>query len=330
MSVAFKDYYSILGVAKTASAEEIKKAFRKLARECHPDLAKEADKASAEARFKEINEAYEVLKDPKKRAKYDQLGADWNRYQDNGDADAGPGFGAGSGGRRYEYHFGGTGFSDFFERFFGGRGMDPFEDMGFGMRGADFSRGETGRRRVRGQDVEAEILVTLEEANKGSRRRISLRKQKTDTGKSEIETLNVRIPAGVRDGQRIRLAGQGEPSPAGGEAGDLFLKVRFAQHPYFSIEGDDLIYELKLAPWEAALGAEVTVPTLGGSAKVRVKSGAQNGQRLRLRGHGLARSGGGTGDLYAEIALRMPDRISEEEKRVWQKLRDTSRFNPRG
>lgn len=333
MPVEFKDYYAILGVDKKASAEEIKKAFRKLARTCHPDLAKETDKAASETRFKEINEAYEVLKDPEKRAKYDQLGMDWDRYGDVRAEGSGSNAGFGPRARRqrasarpgYEYHFGGTGFSDFFERFFGGAGMDPFSEVD--LRG--YGRPEAGRRPVRGHDVEAELMVTLEEALKGATRRITLDKRDPSRGVANAETLSVSIPAGVREGQRIRLAGQGQPSPTGGEPGDLFLKVRFAQHPYFAVKDSDLHYTLKLAPWEAALGETVAVPTLEGSAKVRVKPGTQGGRRLRLSGHGLPKAGGGRGDLIAAIDIRVPEGATEKEKELWRELRAVSTFNPR-
>ena len=339
MAVEFKDYYAILGVPKNATQEEIKKAFRKLARTCHPDVAKADDKEGAEARFKEINEAYEVLKNPETRTKYDQLGSNWKAYEgqagsSGGARQNGAGRSRRSGGGSYEYHFGGTGFSDFFERFFGGMGVggDPFTDVEFATEGAPRSSFDRGReRRVKGADVEAEILVTLEEASKGATRRISLSKVDERAGTEKMETLDVKIPAGVRDGQRIRLSGQGQPSPFGGAAGDLYLRARFAQHPYFKVKDSDLHYELALAPWEAALGATVTVPTLHGSAKVRVKPGTQDGQQLRLRGHGLPvpKGGDARGDLLAEARIRVPSSYTEEEKALWTQLRDLSKFNPR-
>src|SRR5436189_1883308 len=280
MAVQFRDYYETLGVAKTATEDEIRGAFRKLARKYHPDVAKE--KSVAEEKFKQINEAYEVLSDPEKRAKYDQLGADWNQpggFQPPPDWARG---GAGGGFRRYgggdgggvEFEFGGTGFSDFFEAFFGGgRSRAGFGGAGFGSR---------PRGAERGSDVEADIMVTLEEALHGSRRTVSLRRGNSD----KIETYQVKIPKGVHEGQRIRLAGQGEAGAGGGKSGDLFLRVRLARHPDFTVEGGDLIHEAKVPPWQAVLGGELHVPTLEGGARLKIPPGTQGGQRFRLRGHG--------------------------------------------
>src|SRR6267378_328889 len=232
MPVQFRDYYETLGVPKTATDDEIKSAFRKLARKYHPDVAK--DKKTAEEKFKEINEAYEVLSDPEKRRKYDQLGANWNQpggFQPppdwgGGGAQPGGGYYQWSGGDRgggIDFEFGGTGFSDFFESFFGGgRGRSAFG--GFGQRTASAERGS---------DVEADIMVPLEEALNGATRQVSLRR----AGSKKVETYQVKIPRGVREGQRIRLAGQGEAGERGGKSGDLFLRVRLARHPDFSVEG---------------------------------------------------------------------------------------------
>src|SRR6187401_2861900 len=247
MPVQFRDYYETLGVPKTASEDEIRSAFRKLARKFHPDVAK--DKKAAEEKFKEINEAYEVLSDPEKRKKYDQLGADWNRPggfqpppQWQGQQQPGGGFYQwGGDGGGVEFEFGGTGFSDFFEAFFGGgRSRGGFGGAGFGSR---------PRGAERGSDVEADIMVTLEEAFHGSKRTVSLRRGNSD----KIETYQVKIPKGVHEGQRIRLAGQGEAGAGGGKSGDLFLRVRLARHPDFTVEGSDLIHEAKVPPWQAAL-----------------------------------------------------------------------------
>ncbi|MEA3188556.1 MAG: curved DNA-binding protein, partial [Chthoniobacter sp.] len=231
MAVQFKDYYETLGVSKSAAPDEIKKAFRKLARKHHPDVSK--DKKAAEQKFKEINEAYEVLSDPEKRKKYDMLGADWER----GGPQPAPGWQRDSGGAGNaggDFHFGGTGFSDFFEQFFsgGGGGRNPFA-------GADFSGTRAGRASAsqRGQDIEADLMVTIEEALHGSKRHVSFRRSHN----AKTETYNVRIPAGVHEGQRIRLAGQGSEGAHGGASGDLFLRVKFAQHPEFRIEGGDLL-----------------------------------------------------------------------------------------
>src|SRR5438874_11271869 len=261
MAVQFRDYYETLGVSKTASEDEIRSAFRKLARKYHPDVAK--DKKVAEEKFKEINEAYEVLSDPEKRKKYDQLGADWNQpgggFQPPpqwGGHEPGGGriyqWGGGDGGEEFE--FVGTGFTYFFEAFFGsGRGRSAFG--GFGGRQATADRGA---------DVAADIMVTLEEALHGSTRTVSLRR----AGSNKVENYQVKIPRGVHEGQRIRLRGQGEAGTRGGKSGDLFLRVRLARHPDFSVEGSDLVHELKMEPWQAVLGTELLVPTLEGNVRL--------------------------------------------------------------
>lgn len=341
MSVEFKDYYKILGVSRTASDDEIRKAFRKLAREYHPDVAK--DKAKAEEKFKEINEAYEVLSDPEKRKKYDTLGDDWKR--------GASGWGPGTGHQQYrtwrspsgdeeEFEFSGsTGFSDFFEQFFG-----SFGRSGFGRNA--FRQEEYAQR---GQDVEADIMVTLSEAMSGSIRKINLRRHSrcdrcrgtgilqnrvcpSCQGEGLIpktETYQVRIPAGVREGQRLRLAGQGEAGSGRGPAGDLYLRVKFAAHPDFKVEGGDLYHELALAPWEAALGTNVSVPTLTGSVNIRIPPGTQNGMKLRVKGRGLPDRSGANGDLYVVTRIEMPKQISERERELWQQLARESHFNPR-
>ncbi len=314
MAVKFRDYYETLGVAKTASADEIKSAFRKLARKYHPDMAKERDKATAEEKFKQINEAYEVLSDPEKRQKYDQLGADWNQP---GGGQPPPGWGRQGGGfQRYpggngggvEFEFGGTGFSDFFEAFFGGgRGRQGFS-------GADFGGGAATA--ARGTDVEADIMVTLEEALQGSKRTVSLRRNSA----SKVETYQVKIPRGVHEGQRIRLAGQGEAGAGGGKSGDLYLRVRFARHPDYSVEGSDLIHEIEIAPWQAALGAELKVPSLEGEKRLKIPPGTQAGQRFRLRERGLPNNSGGRGDLYIAPTIRIPKKLTERERELWTEL----------
>lgn len=313
----FKDYYETLGVQKTATEAEIKKAFRKLARQYHPDVVKERDKKAAEDKFKEINEAYEVLSDPEKRKKYDTLGADWERggspqqappnWQDFAQA--------GAGGRPggVEFQFGGTGFSDFFETFFGGRGRGGGSP--FGGFETDEEAGGFGRP-ARGHDVEVDIMVTLDEAINGSKRQVSLRRSDTD----KVETYNIRIPAGVYEGQRIRLAGQGERAGRSGTAGDLYLRVRFAQHPDFRVEGHDLLHEHELKPWVAVLGGEVRAPTLEGSARLKIPPGTQNGQRFRLKARGLPQPGGGRGDLYVVIGIDIPTSVTAEQRKHWEKL----------
>jgi curved DNA-binding protein len=314
MAVQFQDYYETLGVSKTASAGEIKSAFRKLARKHHPDLAKPKEKAAAEEKFKQINEAYEVLSDPEKRSKYDHLGADWNQP---GGFQPPPGWGRGGAGGGFrpaavgnagvEFEFDGTGFSDFFEAFFGGgRGESAFGG-GFGRRPATAERGP---------DVEADLMVTLEEALHGSTRQVSLRRG----GSEKVETYQVKIPRGVHEGQRIRLAGQGEAGARGGKSGDLFLRVRLARHPDFSVEGNDLIYEAILQPWEAALGTEIEVPTLEGERRLKIPPGTQSEQRFRLRNRGLATSGVDRGHLFVVIQIAIPKTLSEAERNLWQQL----------
>src|SRR5213082_2567692 len=310
MPVQFRDYYETLGVSKTATEDEIRSAFRKLARKYHPDVAK--DKKAAEEKFKQINEAYEVLSDPEKRKKYDQLGANWNQP---GGFQPPPQWGGQPGGRSYqwggdgggvEFEFGGTGFSDFFEAFFGGgRGRSAFG--GFGGREATTERGA---------DVEADILVTLEEALHGSTRTVSLR----SAGSNKIENYQVKIPRGVHEGQRIRLAGQGEAGVGGGKSGDLFLRVRLARHPDFSVEGSDLIHQVKIAPWQAVLGSTLMVPTLEGKVRLKIPPGTQGGQRFRLREQGLPSISGKRGDLYVVVQTNIPKKLSEREREIWSQF----------
>ncbi len=311
MAVLFRDYYETLGVSKTASEDEIKSAFRKLARKYHPDVAK--DKKEAEEKFKQINEAYEVLSDREKRRKYDQLGENWNQpggFQPPpywGGRQPGGGFHGGGGENGgVEFEFGGTGFSDFFEAFFGGgRGRSAFG--GFGQRGTMAERGS---------DVKADIMVTLEEALHGSTRQVSLRR----AGSKKTETYQVKIPRGVREGQRIRLAGQGEAGERGGKSGDLFLRVRLARHPDFSVEGSDLVHEVKIAPWQAVLGDQIIVPTLEGNARLKLPPGTQGGQRFRLRGRGLPGVSGQRGDLYVVVQIAVPKKLSDSERKLWEQL----------
>jgi curved DNA-binding protein len=327
MSVEFKDYYATLGVARDASAEDIKKAFRKLARQYHPDVAK--DKKRAEEKFKEINEANEVLSDPVKRRKYDELGANWR-----GEGRPQPSPGAGRAGPRgapggpgQEFHFGGTGFSDFFEQFFSGgsRYGFPPDEPGFSS-----VNGTAEGRARRGGDVEGDILVTLEEAMSGTVRPISLQMVNAQTGQIETHSFKVRIPPGAVDGRRIRVPGQGEPGHGGGPAGDLYLRVRHAAHPDFSTREADLYHELEVAPWEAVLGAEIKVPTLDGPITLRIPPGTGNGRQLRVRGRGLPRGKDGErGDFHVIVTVALPTKLSDEERAQWEKLRDVSGFKPR-
>ncbi len=320
MSVQFKDYYATLGVPRDAQPDAIKKAFRKLARKYHPDVAK--DKSTAEEKFKEINEAFEVLGDPEKRAKYDRLGAHWQ------DAERGyPPPHAHGEGSNAEFHFGGTGFSDFFEQYFSGGSRFGFPP--------DEAAAHAGTRRpatraLRGNDIEGDILVTLEEVMQGTVRPISMQMVNHETGRMETQDFQVRIPPGATDGRRIRVPDHGEPGHGGAPSGDLFLRVRHAAHPDFSSSGVDIFHDLDIAPWEAVLGAEVVVPTLDGSIKLRVPPNAENGQQLRVRGRGLPKGRTGErGDFHAVLNVRVPTSSNNEERALWEKLRDTSTFRPR-
>jgi curved DNA-binding protein len=305
MAVTFQDYYEILGVTRTATPEELKQAFRKLARLYHPDVAQ--NKVTGEVKFKALNEAYEVLGDPEKRRRYDELGPDWREP-------AGAPFPSAGGTARTrtrsgesEFEFSGTGFSDFFELFFGrGQGGDPFAQEG--------------------RDVEADLLVTLEEALRGSSRKVTLRRA-GEAGRSD--TYQVRVPPGVHEGQRIRLAGQGGRGAGRGAAGDLYLRVRLARHPDFTVEDSDLHCELELAPWEAVLGVQAKIPTLDGPTSLRVPPGTAAGSQLRLRGLGLPRDDHTRGDLLATVKICTPGVISSEERAVWEELARVSAFRPR-
>ncbi len=325
MALQYKDYYQSLGVSRNATDAEIKKAFRKLAREYHPDVAR--DKKRAEDRFKEINEAYEVLSDPSKRKRYDQLGANWKA---GAEFRPPPGWeqftggrafrGRAPGGADFEFQFGGTGFSDFFETLFGSMGRRP---GGFG-RSATFAEEEYAER---GRDIEGDIMVTLEEAQRGSVRQVNVRAE--SGGRATTQTYQVKIPPGVTDGQRLRLAGRGEAGIGGGEAGDLYLRVRLAKHPDFEVEDHHLIYEAELAPWEAVLGANISVPTLHGRVNIRIPPGTQSGQKLRVRGRGLPHRDGGHGDLIVVTRIEVPERVTEGERKLWEQLAHESQFNPR-
>ena len=312
MSVRFKDYYQILGVSRDADAAAIKKAFRELARKYHPDVSKESD---ATERFTEINEAYEVLKDPEKRKRYDTLGVS---YANGQSFEPPPGFE----GMNFDFGDGrgqATDFSDFFSMLFG-RG-------GFGGGGGGFGDAFGGRapRRARGHDVEAELRLTLAELAQGGKKQFALR---DEAGNSR--EFAVTIPAGTTDGTRIRLAGQGGPGAAGGTAGDLFLRVRVEPDPRFEVDGADLRTTLDVAPWEAALGESVEVPTLDGSVVLKVPAGTASGQTLRLRGLGLPRAATLRGDLLVRVRIVVPKGLSDDERRLFEELRERSQFRPRG
>ena len=306
MPVAFQDYYEALEVSRDASEDEIRQAYRRLARRYHPDVNKEP---GAEDRFKQISEAYEVLRDPEKRERYDRLGANWRAGQDvSGAAGFGEGFDAGNGFGDVRVEFGGGDFSDFFESVFGrprrAGGRAGFE--GFSMRGGDH---------------EAVLDLGLEEAARGGKRWLSL---------GDGRSVEVDIPRGVRDGQRIRVAGHGSAGAGGGAAGDLFLRIRLRPHSRFRVDGADLYVDLPVSPWEAALGAEVPVPTLDGNARVKVPPGSSSGRKLRLRGQGMPGSAGRPpGDLYAVVTIAVPKKLTRKERDLFERLASASKFDPR-
>ncbi len=321
MAVKFKDYYEVLGIPSTASEADIKKAFRKLATQYHPDVAK--NKRVAEEKFRELNEANEVLSDPDKRRKYDELGANWNHPE----REAPGGWGAPAGGFEGgpNLHFEGTGFSDFFEQFFGGGGGRPFRGAG---RGGAAGRGGSPFAQ-RGQDIESDIVVTLDEIMQGSSRTIRLQRTDPTTGQGAIQTLLVKIPAGVREGQLIRLAGKGQEGVGGGEPGNLYLRVKFASHPDFRVRGSDLYHDLELAPWEAVLGASISIPTLDGSVTLKIPAGTVAGRQFRLRGLGLPAGDGVRGDLYAVTSIQVPPAVTPEQRKLWEQVAEKTPFNPR-
>jgi len=310
----YKDYYKIMGVAKNATQDEIKRAYRKLARKYHPDVSKVAN---AEARFKEVGEAYEVLKDPEKRAAYDQLGSQWKAGQDFHPP---PGWDAGfefSQGRDGGPDLGG--FSDFFEALYGR-----------GFRDADGRTRRTTGFRMKGEDHHAKVLVDLEDSYKGATRSITLQVSDLDENGRLVtrpRTLNVRIPKGIRRGQQIRLSGQGSKGHGGGEAGDLYLEVDFNPHSHYSVEGADVYLELPLAPWEAALGATIKVPTPAGAVDLKIPPGSQAGKKLRLKGRGIpARQ---AGDLYVVLQVVLPPAANPEQKKLYEQMKQEFSFNPR-
>ena len=312
----YKDYYQILGLTRDASAEDIKKAYRRLARKYHPDVSKEAQ---AEEHFKAVSEAYEVLRDPEKRAAYDQLGSNWQAGQDFRPP---PGW---QGGPRPHVGPGGFGqqdFSDFFESLFGG----PGGPGGFtGRRGSSARSSQTA-----GQDQTVPLDITLEEAYQGGQRSLQLQVPERDANGHVVthpRTLNVKIPAGVVNGQKIRLGGQGSPGRGGGSSGDLYLEISIRHHPLYKLQGRDLSLELPLAPWEAALGCKVEVPTLGGTVTLNIPANAKNGQKLRLRGRGLP--GQPPGDQLAVLRIVNPSVDSDGAREAFQRLEQAVPFDPR-
>ena len=298
----YKDYYKVLGVARNASDEDIKKAYRKLARKYHPDVSKEAN---AKERFQEVSEAYETLRDKEKRAAFDSLGSGFRPGQDFRPP------------------------PDWFDRF--GRGSQPedlhgidlgelFEQMG--IFGRAQRRGPSGFGRQAsfpGEDYEVQVNLSLEEAARGVERQVQV----------NGTTFTARIPRGATNGLRLRLRGKGGPGTNGGAAGDLYLQVALNPHPLFRVDGHDLEIDVPLAPWEAALGTQADIPTLDGRISVKVPPGSRTGQRLRLAGKGLPKPGGGAGDLYAALNITVPTTLSDREKELFQQLKDASSFNPR-
>ena len=289
----YKDYYKILGVSRDVPQDELKKAYRKLARKYHPDISKEAN---AEAKFKEVGEAYEALKDPEKRAQYDQFGSS---YQHGQSFNPPPGWG-GQGGSG----MGGGNFSSFFESMFSGGGMGGNDQF--------FAQGE---------DVNAKITVSLEDAFNGAKKSI-----RRPGGANQTGTINVKIPAGITSGKKIRLAGQGKAG-AGVEAGDLFLEINIANHAYYQVEDKDVIINLPISPWEAALGAKITVPTLAGKISLTIPTSAKSGQKMRLKGRGLP--GKQAGDQIVVLQIMTPPADTPEAKQLYQQMAEELNFNPR-
>jgi len=324
----YRDYYQIMGVARTATADEIKKSYRRLARKYHPDVSKEKD---AEKRFKEVQEAYEVLKDPEKRAAYDQLGSDYKQGQQfRPPPDWGSGFEFRGGPRQGRARAGAShteefedaeGFSDFFSSLFGQRGFG-------GGAGGGNPFGGAGARAAR--DHHARVDIDLEEAYTGTTRTLELKRPdlKPDgTLDLKTHTVKVTIPAGVTEGQLIRLAGQGEQSTGGGKPGDLYLEVHMKPNRLFQLDGRDVTLTLPITPWESALGATVTVPTLGGGVDMRIPPNSQSGQKLRLRGRGLP--GQTPGDQYIQLKIVVPPANTPEAKAVFEDMKQKLNFNPR-
>jgi len=313
-TMEFKDYYQIMGVERDASQDEIKRAYRRLARKYHPDVSKEAE---AESRFKELGEAYEVLKDPEKRAAYDELGANWKAGQEfRPPPDWNQGF---------EFHGGDFSaadaeqFSDFFESLFGHGGF-----------GGGFRRHARQGVHARGEDTHARVLIDLEDAYQGATRALTLKHTEMGPdGRPRLaeRTLKVKIPKGVRQGQRIRLARQGDPGLGHGEAGDLYLEVAFRPHPRYRVEGKDVYLTLPVAPWEAALGGSVEVPTPGGAVELRIPANSSGGRKLRLKGRGIpARE---PGDFYVVLQIALPKADGDASREAYEAFRAATGFDPR-
>ncbi|HUZ18241.1 MAG TPA: DnaJ C-terminal domain-containing protein [Spirochaetia bacterium] len=343
MAVKYVDYYETLGVQRTASREDIQRAYRKLARKYHPDVNKSKQ---AEETFKQIGEAYEVLRDPEKRKRYDALGANWRNGQDFSpppgweDFFAGARSGTSSGGfgngSTFQYQsfgdfgdvgdrifgrsgLGGAGFSDFFDRLFGG------------ATGRETDEARSSRA-VRAGDHEAEIAIPLEEAYSGVKKLISFEVEelaRSGHARKRTKQINISIPPGTTEGKRLRLSGQGAVGVAGSAPGDLYLTIHIAPHPRYTAKGPDLEVEVPVAPWEAALGSKVEVAIPGGTIQLTLPSGIESGRRLRIRGKGLAKSKDERGDLYAVVKVVVPKRLTAAERSLFEELQRTSHFRPR-
>lgn len=308
MSVAYKDYYEILGVSKTATEQEIKSAYRKLAKKYHPDVNKTP---GAERKYKDVNEAYEVLHDPEKRQKYDALGPNWEAAQQFGGQGGGfQGFGGFPGGGVHMEFGDGGGFSEFFQTIFG--------NMGGSARGFSASDLFGGRgRAARGEDSEVRITLSLADVMAAP-----LKRNMTLSGAAGPRTIEVNLPRGIREGSRLKLRGQGVPGRGGGENGDLYVVVHIETDSRFEISGYDLVTAVTVAPWDAVLGGTVSVPSPEGALKVKVPAGSQSGTRLRLHGKGLPMRGGSLrGDLYAVIGISVPQNVSSRERELWEQIR---------
>ncbi|MCH9744151.1 MAG: DnaJ domain-containing protein [Gammaproteobacteria bacterium] len=313
----YQDYYKTLGVSKNASDDEIKKAYRKLARKYHPDVS---DEANAEDKFKEVKEAYEVLKDPQKRQAYDTMGSNWQAGVS--------GFQGGAGTSGFADQFSGGDFSDFFEAMFGQGATGGFHHQDNKSHG---KRQAPPHRKHRGRDQSSKVRISLEEAFSGTEISLSLRdsEQNQQTGQVEHKNrgLKVKVPAGVTTGQQIRLSGQGSKGLGGGPNGDLYLEIDIKPHHLYQLEGKNIFLNLPITPWEAALGATIEVPTLGGRVGLKIPANSQSGKKMRLKGRGLP--GKSAGDQYVILQIYAPEAKTDEEKELYEKLAEQTKFNPR-
>jgi curved DNA-binding protein len=320
----YKDYYQLMGVERDATQDEIKRAYRKLARKYHPDVSKETD---AEARFKEVGEAYEVLKDPEKRAAYNQLGANWKAGQDfHAPPDWNAGFEFSGDGYTGSFEGDAGAYSDFFESLFG--------QFHAGGPGGYAGPGSRGGAHARGSDHHARVLIDLEDAMHGATRSIKLQVPEVDASghvTTRERVLNVRIPIGVKQGQHIRLAGQGNAGLGEGKPGDLYLEIEFNPHSMYRVDGHDVYLDVPVAPWEAVLGASIKVPTPAGTVDMKIKPGSENGSKLRLKGRGLPAGSAGSrpGDLYVVLQLTLPPATTDKAKELYRNLQQELDFNPR-